>query len=192
MKKQKKSLMSILLVPLLLVVVLEGILPFGTLMASGAKATLESNTVDIDSHLVQNRSVVLENAMVDQWSAVRKENGYMNSALSAFLLENDLDMETFLQSREAQKQYTALVFPELLEYLRRDSSCGVFLVLANDGDVQAAGDYTGFFLRDSDPATKTETNSELLMERGSKELARQAGIALDTTWAPGFSFAGAG
>ena len=81
MKKQKKSLMSILLVPLLLVVVLEGILPFGTLMASGAKATLESNTVDIDSHLVQNRSVVLENAMVDQWSAVRKENGYMNSCL---------------------------------------------------------------------------------------------------------------
>ena len=76
--------------------------------------------------------------------------------------------------------------------MRRDTTCGVFLVMANDQPIGAPGDFTGFFLRDSDPVTKADTNSDLLLERGDKTLARQWGITLDNSWSPAFRFQGKG
>ena len=192
MKNKKKSLMYILLLPLLLVVLLQGILPFSILLASGTRKTLENNAVDIDKTAVQNREVVLENAMVDQWSGVRKESEYLANALEEYLNGNGISMQTFSGSRKQKQLYTESVFPELLEYLRRDTSCGVFLVLSNGENVTLSEEYVGFFLRDSDPTTKTETNSDLLLERGSQTLARQSGITLDTSWSPVFHLRGSG
>ena len=65
MKKKKKSLMYILLFPLLLVVLLQGILPFSMMLVSGVKNTMQKNAVDIDSNIVENHQVVLDNA----WTA---------------------------------------------------------------------------------------------------------------------------
>lgn len=192
MKNDQKSLTHLLLIPLLLVVLLQGLLPFYTLFVSGTKQTMEKNAVDIDQNIVENRKVVLEGAMVDQWSAVRKKSDYLDTLLERLLEQNDALATDFLRSKELQEQYVQEVFPELLDYLRRDTSCGIFLVLAKDGDATAEGNYSGFFLRDSDPTTKVETNSDLLLERGSKALARQAGIALDTSWSTGFHFYGQG
>lgn len=64
--------------------------------------------------------------------------------------------------------------------------------MTNDTPLEEAGDYAGFFIRDSDPVTKTETNSDLLFERGDKELARGSGIAFDSSWFPVFNFKGQG
>lgn len=154
MKKKKRTLMHILLLPLLLVVLFQGILPFSMLLSSGVKSIMESNAVDLDSYLVENSKVILENAMIEQWSAVRKESNYLNSVLSDLLKEQRADIEKFTKDKELQKEYTQRVFPELLESLRRDTTCGVFLVMANDQPIGAPGDFTGFFLRDSDPVTK--------------------------------------
>ena len=192
MNAKKNSLMYLLLVPLLLVVFLQGLLPFSALLASGTRQTLENNAVDLDSHTVENRRVVLENAMIDQWSSIRKESDYLSVALSAFLADNSADISALLRDPALQRGYAGSVFPELLEYLRRDNSCGVFLILASDADPTLPGEYTGFFLRDSDPSTKTETNSDLLLERGDKALARTYGITLDSPWSPSFSFQGSG
>lgn len=46
MKVQKRKLMRIFLVPLLLVVLFQGIMPFFMLMSSGVKDTMESNARD--------------------------------------------------------------------------------------------------------------------------------------------------
>ena len=192
MKKKKRTLMHILLLPLLLVVLFQGILPFSMLLSSGVKSIMESNAVDLDSYLVENSKVILENAMIEQWSAVRKESNYLNSVLSDLLKEQRADIEKFTKDKELQKEYTQRVFPELLESLRRDTTCGVFLVMANDQPIGAPGDFTGFFLRDSDPVTKVDTNSDLLLERGDKTLARQCGITLDNSWSPAFRFQGKG
>ena len=70
MKKKKRTLMHILLLPLLLVVLFQGILPFSMLLSSGVKSIMESNAVDLDSYLVENSKVILENAMIEQWSGV--------------------------------------------------------------------------------------------------------------------------
>ena len=189
---RKISLRRILLVTLLAVVLVQGLLPLSALVSSGVKETLEDNAIEVDAHMVDNRKVTLQSAMVSQWGGIAKESEYLNSSLDAYLSQNNIDIKAFLASKQQQQAYTAAVYPELLDYLKRDQTSGDFLVLANSDDVSQAATYEGFFLRDSDPATKAESNSDLLLERGSTALARQSNISLDSPWMPQFSFAGNG
>ena len=192
MRKRTITIAQLLLVPLLCVVLVQGLLPFSALLASGTRETLQNNSIDIDSHMVENRAVSLEGSMVDQWSSIQKESSYLNATLERIIGEKGSSAGAFLGDADMQREYSGAVFSELLEYLRRDTSCGVFLVLANDGDPAQASRNRGFFLRDSDPTSKTETNSDIYLERGDKSLARSSGITLDTSWSPTFSFQGKG
>ena len=71
MRVQKRTLMRILLIPLLFVVLFQGLLPFSMLLFSGVKSTMESNAVNLDSYMVENSEVILENAMIEQWGSER-------------------------------------------------------------------------------------------------------------------------
>lgn len=192
MKQRKRKLMYLLLIPLMLVVLLQGILPFSILLTSRTKETMAHNAADIDSYLVENRRVVLQNAMLDQWSEISSESVFLNTALKTLLTEQQTDVNGFLRDQEMQRIYIQQVFDELLTYLRRNSTCGLFLILGNDADITVPQDYMGFFLRDSDPTTRTESDSDLLFERGDKALARGSGIALDNSWNSVFHFLGSG
>ena len=193
MKTKQRSLLKLLLVPLTVVIAIQGILLYSTLITSGAKQELENNAVDIDQTIIDNRDVVLESAMVGQWSLVRNECDYVNSALEQILANRGLtSAQDLLASNEMQAQLVQEVFPELVNWLQRSGTTGVYTILGNTADTSQAARYNGFFLRDSDPATRTSTNSDLVFERGDKTLARQAGVALDSSWDTAFSFAGQG
>lgn len=192
MKRRKRRLTLLLLIPLMLVVLLQGILPFSMLLVSKVKETMERNAVDIDSFLVENRRVVLQSAMINQWSEVRSEASYLDTALETMLAKQHRDVRAFLADPQLQRDYAQIVFNELLSYLRTGNTCGLFLILSNDKDIHEAQDYIGFFLRDSDPTTRTATDSDLLFERGDKSLARESSIALDSSWFPTFQFLGSG
>ena len=192
MKHRKLKLTYLLLIPLLFVVVLQGLIPLLILISSGTKTTMEQNAVDIDNNLVENHRVVLQNAMVNQWSTIRNETAGLNQAFTAFLQKENVTAEQFRSSRSLQRKYARQVFPNFVDYLRTDFSCGVYLILGNSGGFADEEDYVGFFLRDSDPAAKTETNSDLLLERGDKTLAHETGIALNSSWSPRFHFLGSG
>ena len=191
-KRTKKSLSRLLLLPLLFVVLCQGVLPFSILLASGTRQNMERNAIDIDCTIVQNRQTILENAMVSRWSGVRDEAAFLNDALEKLLQPQAATISDFLQNGDLQHTYANGVFSELLDYLTRDNTCGIYLVLGNSTPAEEAGKYVGFFLRDSDPGAKTLTNSDLLLERGDKILARQSGITLDTSWSPRFHFEAAG
>lgn len=190
--KKKRTLATLLLLPLLVVVLFQGILPFTVLLASGTRQTMERNAIAIDSNMVQNRETMLENAMVNRWSIVRYERDYLDGALRQLLSESGQNIDALIADASLQREYVTAVFPELLDYLSRDSTCGLFLVMANSLPTASASNHVGFFVRDSDPDTKTLSNSDLILERGSKELARQHSIVLDSAWAPNFSFQAAG
>lgn len=84
----------------------------------------------------------------------RKESTYLNLEMSEFLRENAVDIKAFSARRDLQKNLCTEGISELLEFLHRDSTSGVFLIVANDTPLEKAGDYDGFFIRDSDPVTK--------------------------------------
>ena len=190
--KKKKSLWNIFLLPILIIVFVQGAVPFLTLIFSGIRSNMENAVIGLDSHTVENRKVVLENDMIEQWSSVNKESDNLSSALTKVLSNHQMDMQGFMGSGKVQEEYLETVFYDMVEVLQYNSTSGIFLVLGNDGDTDSEGEYKGFWVRDSDPQTKTASHTDLLMERGSKVLSQNMSISLDTSWHTDFHFQGNG
>ena len=190
--KKKKSLWNIFLIPILIIVFVQGAVPFLTLIFSGIRSNMENAVIGLDSHTVENRKVVLENDMIEQWSSVYKESDSLSSALTKVLSDHQMDMQGFMGSGRVQEEYLETVFYDMVEVLQYNSTSGIFLVLGNDGDTDSEGEYKGFWVRDSDPQTKTASRTDLLMERGSKVLSQNMSISLDTSWHTDFHFQGNG
>lgn len=190
--KKKKSLWNIFLIPILIIVFVQGAVPFLTLIFSGIRSNMENAVIGLDSHTVENRKVVLENDMIEQWSSVYKESDSLSSALTKVLSDHQMDMQGFMGSGKVQEKYLETVFYDMVEVLQYNSTSGIFLVLGNDGDTESEGEYKGFWVRDSDPQTKTASRTDLLMERGSKVLSQNMSISLDTSWHTDFHFQGNG
>ena len=190
--KKKKSLWNIFLIPILIIVFVQGAVPFLTLIFSGIRSNMENAVIGLDSHTVENRKVVLENDMIEQWSSVYKESDSLSSALTKVLSDHQMDMQGFMGSGKVQEEYLETVFYDMVEVLQYNSTSGIFLVLGNDGDTDSEGEYKGFWVRDSDPQTKTASRTDLLMERGSKVLSQNMSISLDTSWHTDFRFQGNG
>ena len=190
--KKKKSLLNIFLIPILIIVFVQGAVPFLTLIFSGIRSNMENAVIGLDSHTVENRKVVLENDMIEQWSSVNKESDNLSSALTKVLSNYQMDMQGFMGSGRVQEEYLETVFYDMVEVLQYNSTSGIFLVLGNDGDTDSEGEYKGFWVRDSDPQTKTASRTDLLMERGSKVLSQNMSISLDTSWHTDFRFQGNG
>lgn len=190
--KKKKSLLNIFLIPILIIVFVQGAVPFLTLIFSGIRSNMENAVIGLDSHTVENRKVVLENDMIEQWSSVNKESDNLSSALTKVLSNHQMDMQGFMGSGRVQEEYLETVFYDMVEVLHYNSTSGIFLVLGNDGDTDSEGEYKGFWVRDSDPQTKTASRTDLLMERGSKVLSQNMSISLDTSWHTDFHFQGNG
>lgn len=190
--KKKKSLWNIFLIPILIIVFVQGAVPFLTLIFSGIRSNMENAVIGLDSHTVENRKVVLENDMIEQWSSVYKESDSLSSALTKVLSDHQMDMQGFMGLGKVQEEYLETVFYDMVEVLQYNSTSGIFLVLGNDGDTDSEGEYKGFWVRDSDPQTKTASRTDLLMERGSKVLSQNMSISLDTSWHTDFHFQGNG
>ena len=190
--KRKKTLFQIVLIPILMVVFIQGILPFLTLVFSGVKSSLEDNTIRMDTHVVENSQVVLENEMVEKWRSVYRSSDELTAALLKVLEKHGMTEEDFLSSDEVQQEYLSTVFPEMVDSLQYNTTSGLFLILANNQPTDEGAAYHGFFIRDSDPQAKTATNTDLLMERGAKKLSHSMSISLDSSWTTDFHFLGNG
>lgn len=180
------------MVSLAVIVLIQGALPISVLAFSGVKGTLEDNAISIDARAVDNRKVNLESAMVKSWAGISRETVALNSALSDQLAQSGLDVPGFLADGSQKEAFIADAFPRLLSVIGSNTTSGVYLILGNDGDLSVEQDHIGAFLRDSDPTGNSDSHSDLLLERGDKEIARNASIALDNTWAPKLHLAGSG
>lgn len=190
--KRKISIISFFIIPIVIVMIAQGIVSIGTLKFNGADVTLENNAVDIMNQTVTNRRVILENMMLEQWSFVANDKSSIAQNLQDVLQSRQTEMDEFLKNDEAQKAYLEEVFPECVNVLQNSMVNGFFLVLAKDQDLNQPGQYNGFFVRDSDLGHQSPDNRDLLMIRGSKNLARSESIPLDSSWATRFSFQGNG
>lgn len=189
--KKKKRLLYVFLIPLLGIVLFQGVVPFSMLFFSGVKENLEKNTVNMDSYITENRQLTLQNAMNEQWGGISRESDEMDSVLKDELKQGKLNIKDFLNDSSAQQNYLKHIFKNLVSSLQHENSSGLFVVLANGENIDEETEYNGFFIRDSDPQTKTANNADLLLERGSKGLARIENITLDTAWTTNFKFKGA-
>ncbi|WP_456035725.1 hypothetical protein [Senegalimassilia anaerobia] len=159
------------MVSLAAIVLIQGALPISVLAFSGVKGTLEGNAISIDARAVDNRKVNLESAMVKSWAGISRETVSLNSALSDQLAQSGLDVPGFLADGSQKEAFVADAFPRLLSVIGSNTTSGVYLILGNDGDLSVEQDHIGAFLRDSDPTGNSDSHSDLLLERGDKEIA---------------------
>lgn len=113
--KSKRPLYKIFLIPILVLILIQGGFPFLMLISSGIKSTLEENAVDMDRRMIENRQVVLENYMVTQWSSVYKEQENLSYILAEMLAENNMSISDFLKSSDIQQKYLENIFPDMVD-----------------------------------------------------------------------------
>lgn len=191
MKKRKKvSIVTLIVLPLLLLVLIQGTLPLFILHTLNVKSTLENNQIESDVHNVQLHTNTLVNKMTSEWTSISSCSQTLENQYEQLLNEYNIDTNTFLSSTEYQNIYLNTVYSTFLTATQSNSTTGTFLILCNNDSLQQASSYNGFFLRDSDPQMITNSNADLLLERGNKELAQTNNIALDSTWSTQFNFKG--
>ncbi len=115
-----------------------------TLVMNGIKKSLEDNTIQMDTHMVEKNQLILQNDMNEKWCTIYKESDGLSLNLEN-LLSDHKTIKQFLKSKELQGQYLEKVFPQLLSTLQYNTTSGVFLVLANDQDISKEADYQGVF-----------------------------------------------
>ena len=93
--KKKKTLLEIILIPLLLMVIALGIMPYLLLVLSGIRSSTANNSISMDSHVVENRRVVLENEMLEHWGRVYRESAWRAENLEEVLHNNGIEITEF-------------------------------------------------------------------------------------------------
>lgn len=189
---RKKTLLKILMIPILIIVLIQNVIPFALITFSNVTDSLEDNVIRVTSNAVENRQLSLENDMVGKCEAAYKDCATLNALLQEVLEENQIQAKDLIGAGEMQQKYLERIFPELVAVLQYNTASGIFVVLANAGSVEEANTYKGFFVRDSDPQNKVESNADLLMEKGSKQLAYSMDITLDSAWSTEFNLSGSG
>ena len=189
-QKRKLTIFKFFLLPLIVIMLVQSAITIGTLVVRHTARTLEEYSGGMMRRLVENRQVILQNDM-QRWAAVSEQEGYLNNCLQQFLAEKDVPLEDLLQSAELKDHFLDAMFPECLGILQNSSTTGVFLVLTGT-QMEEEEDYAGFFIRDSDPHKNSVNYTDLLLERGNKQLSRTWNVPLDTNWTTRFRMDGMG
>ncbi len=190
-KKKKNSIFRIFLIPLIVIMLVQSMITIGTLIVRRTAGMLQEYSGGMMNRLVENRKVILQNDMIQRWAAVCEQEGTLNGILRQFLDERNVGIEEVLVSDEMKGELLEQLFPECLNMLQGSTTTGIFVVLTGN-NMQEAGDYDGFFIRDSDPDINPANYTDLLLERGSKHLSREWSIPLDTSWTTRFHMDGEG
>ena len=190
-KKESQTIFKFFLIPLIAIMLMQSAITIGTLIVRHTTKTLEEYSSGMMRRLVENRQVILQGDMNQRWSVISDQEGFLNNRLQQFLAEEDVELDEMLRSDELKDRFLDQLFPECLSILQNNSTTGIFLILTGT-DMEAEGDYAGLFIRDSDPRTNPVNYTDLLLEKGSKQLSRTWNVPLDTNWTTRFHMDGAG
>ena len=128
-KKKKLTIFRFFLISLIAIMLIQSAITIGTLVVRRTAKTLEDYSGGMMRRLVENRQVILQNDMVQRWSSVSDQEGFLNNRLQQFLTDEDVELEEVLRSDERKDRLLEQLFPECLSVLQNSSTTGIFLAL---------------------------------------------------------------
>jgi signal transduction histidine kinase/CheY-like chemotaxis protein/GGDEF domain-containing protein/PAS domain-containing protein len=179
------------LLPLIVSLLAQSLLTLGILVVQRTSQTIQEYSISMFSRVVENRQVILENDMTQRWATVYELENGMNSLLEEFLKEKEVSLDELWESADLKNELLTSMFPECMSLAENNATTGAFVILT-DGEKDTEGDFDGFFVRDSNPRVSPVNYSDLLMERGNKQLSRTFSISMDTYWTTSFHMSGCG
>ena len=93
----QKNIFRLFIVPLVLIMLVQALISYGTVTFKGTFATLDAYSVSRLSQAVENRKIIFENSMTQQWSNITEESNKANERLSTLMAEHNADLERFQQ-----------------------------------------------------------------------------------------------
>ena len=105
--------------PLLFVIILEGILIYIVIFASGAMNNLRENAFDIFQEKADGRKETLENQMVNKWGHIYEDGEAMEETIQNHLDKNHLTVEELSRSEKYTREVLADLADDLFNLLRK-------------------------------------------------------------------------
>lgn len=186
---KKKTIFRLFIIPLVIVMVIQALISYGTFLLSGTPLQLNNNAVGILKRTVENRKLTLESNMVQNWSDIGPLRQEAQQQLQRILERNGYDVVEFLGDKNAKEEYLGQMITPGLEQMRKSTITGTFLILTDLHAAKGEKECSGIYFRNSGPGTDNSENSDILMERGNASYSHQLGIPLDTCWTTDFHFA---
>lgn len=159
----KKAIMIVLCIQVLL---------FGVAIFGGRTVeSLSREYFNILEDRVLLRKNYLEEEMLQYWYSLRDYEGYIQKKADEFRISDDLGQISHLLEEVVDGTVAAL---------RQGGVTEIFIILEGEKN------HEGIYLRDLDPTFNPADNSDILIERGSIEIAQKLGVPLDSQWAHKF------
>ncbi|QNM04534.1 ATP-binding protein [Qiania dongpingensis] len=189
---KKRTIYRLFIIPLLVILLVQAVVSLGTVIFGGTTSLLDQYLVSIQDRTVENRQILLENNMIQQWSNVSEEVETIENGLGEILNNRDVSISEFLNSSEMKEELLHKMLSSCLYMLRKNSVTGTFIILANGRDGLSAQECQGVYFHDADPMTNPGDYSDVLMKRGSSRFSHELNVPLDSYWTTDFAFGAAG
>lgn len=159
----KNSLIRKLLTPMLFVIALQLVLFVCAVKFGGTFQYLQDTSFKMFENQIINRVKVLQNAMLLDWSNI---NDY-TEIISADMMKGG-----------EVPEINAAVCSDLIYLMRRNNVTGSFAIIMSPNPQENQA----FYIRDLDPIFNSPDNSDILVEIGSADIIKKAGLTMDSNW----------
>lgn len=174
-----------LFVPMILLALLQMGAFLTTFIVSGEFSYIKNYAYSIFSEKTANRKSYMENMMNDQVAPLYDAAEDINAMTEQYLEENGFVASDISTDKRVNKDIIRGSAQRLIELLRRSSVNDVFIILDSGELYQKDGlsKKSGLYLRDLDTLSDDRiNNSDLLVEVGSSDIAKELNITLDAQW----------
>lgn len=158
---------------------------FTALAVSGEFSYIKRYAYNMFSEKTENRKNYVENMLTDKVAPLYDAASDINAMTEAYLEEKGCSAADISADKKINKDIIRLSSQRLVELLRRNSVNDAFIIL-DSGELyckDSAVKKSGLYLRDLDISSDDRTsNSDLLVEMGSSDIAEEMGISLDSEW----------
>ena len=184
-RKVSSPLFHKIVVPMIMLSLIQMGVFFTTLAVSGEFSYIKRYVYNMFTEKTMNRKNYVENMMTDKVAPLFDAALEINSLTESYLEVQGRSASDISADKRLNKEIIRLSSQRLVELLRKSSVNDAFIILdsgelyCRDGDVKKSG----LYLRDLDINSDDRTNNtDILVEIGSSDIAKEMGITLDSEW----------
>ena len=185
MRTKKNSIIKKIILLMMLILIIQSLLFVGIISISGIISKLNENTFNVLNDKVREKNSYLNNQMLQYWGNIEKNETIINSYILNELNNKGVTTTELNKDSNLANEILMGVSNEIIAMLREHSVTGAFIVLDTDENNQPKNEdkkKEGFYIRDLDPESNSQENLDLLIDRGSADIAEKYKIPMSSHW----------
>lgn len=193
-KLNRNTILWRLLIPIMAVILIQTFIFTVVFWQGGVISNADHNAYEILDERVLNRKQYIENEMIHRWSNLDESETAILQTVFQTLKKNQATISDIGRDSELNEEILSNLAPEIVYLLRKNAVTGAFVILDGPGIQSDKEGKTraGFYIRDLDPTSYAQDNSDILVERGMPQIAKESGLTLDSYWSPALVLKGDG